>query len=147
MITVDEIMSNNIVTVGPEASLQEAQELMLGNRIRHLPVADEGRLLGLITQRDLLAASESTLDGLHASDRAERARDTKVAVVMTRDILRVGPGANMREAALQLQRQKVGCLPVVDGDRLLGIVTDYDFVGVAVNLLEQLELGEPEPYD
>jgi CBS domain-containing membrane protein len=67
--------------------------------------------------------------------------------MMVTDIDTVPPSAPLRRAALYLERHKIGCLPVVDEGRLVGIITDTDFVGVAINLLEQLENYEPEADD
>lgn len=120
------------------ASLQEVEREMSLGRIRHIPIVDEqGRLLGLISHRDLLAAGD---------DMARRVRE-----VMQTDVKTVAPGTAAHEAAYLLLRYAIGCLPVTDEEEVLvGIVTETDFVRAAYSLLggkvpiDQLELEEKE---
>jgi predicted transcriptional regulator len=72
-----------------------------------------------------------------------RAADVMVRDVMVTKIATVNSNASLRQAALFLEEKRIGCLPVVDGGKLTGIITDTDFVGVAINLLEQMEEEEP----
>lgn len=145
MFDVSTIMSTELVTVHPSASLYHARELMNKKGIRHLPVVNQdGKLVGLLTQSDVLAASDSIL-----KDRDSQLDTTLFPVedAMVTEIDTVSPQADLRQAAMYLERHKIGCLPVVEGGKLVGIVTDSDFVGVAINLLEQLEDFEPETTD
>lgn len=142
MISVDEIMTTDLVTLSPEDTLAAAARLMSERGFRHLPIVDaDGALAGLVTQSDVLAASASTLAG---GDGGVDPSTVPVKSFMTRDVATIDERASLRQAAIYLQRHKYGCLPVVTDGRLRGIVTDYDFVGVAINLLEQLELAEPD---
>ena len=104
-------------------------------------IDSENKLVGLITLTDLLASTDSRL-----RDRDERLRASEIRVeeVMTTDVATVDQHASLRNAALFLEKHKIGCLPVVTGDTLRGIITDTDFVAVAINLLEQLEINEPD---
>lgn len=141
MFSIDAVMSTELKTLPPSASLADARELMQENRIHHLPVVEEGnRLVGLLTLTDVLRASDSSLrdDG----DRI-RARDIGIADVMVTDVATVSRDASLRQAALFLEKYRIGCLPVLDGEALVGIITDSDFVAVAINLLEQIEESEP----
>ncbi len=141
MLTIDTIMTTDLITVPPSASLAEARELMHDHRIHHLPVVDENDgLVGLLTLTDVLAATDSRL---RAKDSRMHAKDICINEVMTTDIATVDEGASLRQGALFLEKHKIGCLPVMNGDKLTGIITDTDFVGVAINLLEQLEETEP----
>lgn len=146
MITLSEIMTEQPFTLGPDNSLKQAIDLMNQERIRHIPIVnDEQHLLGLVTLSDVLAARESKLV-LGSQEREEEFTDNvQLAELMTRNVACVDPHAGIKEAALYLQRHKYGCLPVVDRGRLIGIVTDTDFIGVAINLLEVME--EREPFD
>ena len=140
MITVDEIMSDELRTLTEQDTLADAQKLMSEQHIHHVPIVDGNfGLVGLVSHRDVLAATESNLS--HNS-LAQNAQDVSVGEFMTRDVTTVDPRANLRQAALYLQKHNYGCLPVVDEDRLVGIVTDSDFVSVAINLLEQMEIAE-----
>ena len=141
MFSIDAVMSTELKTLPPSASLADARELMQEHRIHHLPIVEaDNRIVGLLTLTDVLRASDSSLrdDG----DRI-RARDIGVADVMVTDVATVSREASLRQAALFLEKYRIGCLPVVDGDALVGIITDSDFVAVAINLLEQIEDSEP----
>ena len=141
MLTIDAIMTTDLITVRPSASLAEARSLMQEHRIHHLPVVDnDGGLVGLLTLTDVLAASDSRL---RAQDSRMRAIDICIEEVMTADVATVDQHASLRQAALFLEKHKIGCLPVMNEGRLTGIITDTDFVGVAINLLEHLEETEP----
>lgn len=142
MFSIDEVMSTDLITVKPSASLAEARSLMQDNHIHHLPVvggADE--LVGLVTLTDVLRAQDSVLR--EQGDRI-KATEIPVAEVMVTNVATVSQDASLRQAALFIEKHSIGCLPVVDDDRLIGIITDSDFVAVAINLLEQLEEFEPE---
>jgi CBS domain-containing protein len=140
--TVAELMSTELHTLSPGSSLADVQELMNRQRIRHVPVVDAaGYLVGLISQRDVLAASDSRLaDTPHRRDPAT----IRIDDVMTRSLVTVNPDTSARRAGLYMERHKIGCLPVMADKQLIGIITDTDFVGLAINLLEQLEEYGPE---
>ncbi|KUE80188.1 acetoin utilization protein AcuB [Aeromonas schubertii] len=146
MITLSEIMTEKPFTLGPENSLKQAIDLMNQEKIRHIPVVDgEHQLLGLVTLSDVLATRESKLFVTTQEREAEFTDSVRLEELMTRNVAWVDPHAGIKEAALYLQRHKYGCLPVVERGKLIGIVTDSDFIGVAINLLEVME--EREPYD
>lgn len=133
---VSEIMSRNIIGLPPSATLNEARTLMQRHHIRHLPVLDNERLVGLVSQRDILAAQESSLE---KGQNGHFLTLHQLSEMMITDVVTVSPKAGIREAALYLQKHKYGCLPVVDKDQVVGIVTDSDFVTVAIHLLEVLD--------
>lgn len=142
MFSIDAIMSTNLVTVEPSATLAEARTLMQDNRIHHIPVVEDGQLVGLVTLTNVLAATDSFL----RDDKTRiHANEIGISDAMVTDVATVDVNASLRHAALFLEKHKIGCLPVLDDDKLVGIITDTDFVGVAINLLEQIE--ETEPFD
>ncbi len=142
MFTIDAIMTTDLITVAPSASLAEAQTLMQENRIHHLPVVENGKdLVGLVTVTDVLAATDSRL---REDDSRIHPEDICIRDVMVTDVITVDHRASLRQAALFIEKHKIGCLPVLSEDRLVGIITDTDFVAVAINLLEQLEETEPD---
>lgn len=148
MYTVAEIMTTDLHTVGADTTLSDARDKMTELGIRHLPVVDDkGELVGLISQRDVLAAMDSDLYRIDESQTTEREDWVCVADFMTTRITTVDEHASARSAARHLERRKYDCLPVVTDGKLVGIVTDTDFVGLAINLLEQIEAAEPEPLD
>ena len=140
MFSIEAIMSTNVITASPSATLAEARTLMHDNRIHHLPVTDGKKLVGLLTLTDVLAATDSFL-----RDERNRIHDNEVLVsdVMVSDVATVDVNASLRQAAFFIERHKIGCLPVMQSGQLAGIITDTDFVAVAINLLEQIESTEP----
>ena len=142
MITVDEIMTTDVQTLTTGDSLATAARLMSERGFRHIPILDDSQtLVGLVSQSDVLAASASNLS---LETAARGPGEIRIGEVMTRDLATVDEHANLRQAALHLQRNKFGCLPVVQNGKLRGIVTDSDFVAVAINLLEQMELQDAD---
>lgn len=142
MFSLDMIMTTELLTVHPSDSVQSARKLIQDHRIRHLPVVDDNeKLVGLVTQTDLFAATDSFL-----RDREDRlpVRSFPVADIMVTNIATISEDASLRQAAIFIEKHKMGCLPVLRDDKLVGIITDTDFVGVAINLLEQLEETEPD---
>ncbi len=141
MMNLDFIMSTDLKTVAPEETLATVRTIMHDYRIHHVPVVDdEEKLVGLVTLTDVLAATDSILrdekSRLHATE-------IKVADIMRRDLATIDEHASLRQAALFIEKHQIGCLPVVTDGNLRGIVTDSDFVSVAINLLEQIEEAEP----
>ena len=135
-IQVREIMSTDLVTLTEDETLAHAQGCMARGRIRHLPVVRDGKLVGLLTHRDLLAASFSIFAEV---DRGEQRRifgTVPVVEAMHRDVVTVAPDLPVREAARILIENKYGCLPVVGpAGELVGIVTEADFLHLTVRLL------------
>lgn len=142
MFSIEAIMSTDLITAPPSATLADARRLMHANRIHHLPVVDEDEtLVGLVTLTNVLAATDSIL---RDPDNRLHAEDIKISDVMVTDLATVDEHASLRQAALFIEKHRIGCLPVVTDGKLRGIITDTDFVAVAINLLEQLEDTEPE---
>jgi len=142
MFSIESIMSTDLVTIRAEGSLADARALMQQHRIHHLPVVDgAGQLVGLLTISDLLAATDSVL-----RDDDDRIDASEICIddVMVTDLATIDEKADLRQAALFLEKHRIGCLPVVSNGELRGIVTDTDFVAIAINLLEQLEETEPD---
>lgn len=140
MFSIDAIMSTDLITLAPTDTVAEARALMHQNRIHHLPVIDEDRLIGLVTLTNVLAATDSFL---RDSENRIHAREVDVKDIMVTDIATIDEHASLRQAALFIEKHKIGCLPIVTDGKLRGIITDTDFVGVAINLLELAEETEP----
>ena len=112
-------MSPKVVTVEPQESLAEARSLLHRHGIRQLPVLRNGRLVGIITDRDLRSAGN---------------KDATVAELMTPKPIVIGPNASVDEAARTLTAHKIGALPVVDGGKLVGILASSDILDAFVDL-------------
>ena len=144
MFTLNAIMTTELITLLPTANLAEARELMHTHKIHHLPVVnDDNTLIGLVTLTNLLAATDSVL---RDPDNSIHPEDVIVKDIMVTDVATVDEHASLRQAALFLEKHRIGCLPVVTDGMLKGIITETDFVAVAINLLEQLENSEPDDY-
>ncbi len=144
MLSVAEIMTREPYTLGPDDTLADARKLMAEHHIRHIPiVSGDGTLVGLVSQRDVLAAEDSSVLN-QAGDPESSEAYVALSSVMTSPVQTVDEHAGLRGTAMHLQKNKMGCLPVLNEGRLVGIITDSDFVAIAINLMEQLEAGEPE---
>ncbi|RME43508.1 MAG: CBS domain-containing protein [Deltaproteobacteria bacterium] len=137
-LTVADIMTEEVVTLNEDESMDLAETLMEIGRIRHLPVVDaNGVVKGLVTHRDLLRMSISEVVDLDAEERREILSNIPVAQVMRREVMLTSPETSLLEAARFMQDHKYGCLPVVDEEGVLvGIVTEADFIGLTIRLLE-----------
>jgi len=133
---VRDIMSTDVVTLTEDETLADAKRCMDRGRIRHLPVLRDRKLVGLVTHRDLLAASFSIFAEVEPAEQRRIFVRVPVVEAMHRDVITVGPDEPVASAARTLLDNKWGCLPVVD-DRgnLLGIVTEADFLQLTVRLL------------
>jgi len=120
------------VTLSPTDRLDLAGDIMRLGRIRHLPVIEDGRLVGVVSQRDLLAASLSKTLDFEAEHRRSFSRSVEVAEVMSRDLVTVENAAPLGLAAERMVDRQIGCLPVVDADgALVGLLTETDLVRAA----------------
>ena len=130
---VSEVMRREIVTVSSQERLDLTQDLMNLGRVRHLPVVDEGRLVGILSHRDLLAASLTKALEFDGPSRRTFLRSVEVGEVMARDVATVGPDTTLADAARILVGRQIGCLPVLDSaGTLIGLVTETDLISVAL---------------
>lgn len=142
MKTVGELMTRELITLKETQNLALADELLRLHRIRHLPVVRDGKLVGLITHRDLLKAM-----ALGCQDPARQAQ--WAADIMNREVRTARPDTPLREAVEVMLDNKYGCLPVVgDHGHLLGILTEADLVRYAQQLIGDLDrLSEAAEYE
>jgi acetoin utilization protein AcuB len=132
---VADVMTRELVTLTPEQTLRDAIELLRRGQIRHLPVVDGRRLLGIVTDRDVKRATPSVLTGIDKDAYDNSLITIKVGQLMTREPITV-PGRSPLKNAVEIFIQKrVGALPVVDDGQLVGILTDSDVLRVAYDLL------------
>jgi CBS domain-containing protein len=125
-MNVSQWMTISVVTVNPKDSLRHARELMVKHRINQLPVTMDGKLVGIVTDRDIRDAYPSSLRLLRGKDIDEFADSYTVEEVMTYNVSAVSPQTSLREAAQRLRKQRFGALPVVEKERLVGIITRSD---------------------
>ncbi len=123
-------MTTEVATIGRNDELTIADDIMKMKRVRHLPVVEERRLVGVLTQRDLFHAALST--ALNFGEKAQKAflKTVVVKEVMTDEVLTIDPGADVKEAARLMIEHKIGCLPVIENGKLVGIVSETDLLRV-----------------
>ena len=135
MFAVEELMTRDVVTISEGDNLALGDDLLKLHHIRHLPVVREGRLVGLVSHRDLIRAL--------ARQGGSRSTPIWAKDVMVRAVETVSPRASVREVVEKLLDRKYGCMPVVEEDgRLVGIITASDLVRLAGRLLEERERGD-----
>ena len=123
---VRDLMTSDVVTVGPDESIDALKDLMVNERIRHVPVVDgAGALLGLVSERDLLL-------------RALFEEENKVTDIMAWNVATIGPDQDVSKAARIMFDNKCGCLPVIEEGVLAGILTEADFVKAAAHVRASL---------
>lgn len=145
MITVEEIMTKDPVTLSQYNSLHDARKLMREKRFRHIPIVDENKILiGLVTQRNVLEHGISSQSFIEEDELAKIEQGTLLADVMTTNLKTVRPSVRIADAAHLVHKHKFGCLPVTNqSDQLVGIITDHDFVEITIQLLDMMDASEP----
>ena len=122
-------MMRNPVFVDENDSMKKAMDILKEREIRHLPVLKGGdKLVGILTERDIKQASPSSATALEIREIYYLLDKVKVKQIMTRRVFTVSSNASIEEAALIMREKKIGCLPVVDGGRLVGILTETDIL-------------------
>ena len=133
---VADIMTRKVFTIREDKTVFVANEIMRWAHIRHVPVVDaHDRLVGVISHRDVLEASVAALEAARNAPTQRRAVDPgPLTRIMHRQVHTTTPTTSVQEAAATMRRLKIGCLPVLDDERLVGIVTAFDII----HLVEQL---------
>jgi acetoin utilization protein AcuB len=139
-----EKINRNPVTIGPEASFYEARALIHDKGIRHLPVVDKSnRLVGIVTDRDIREAAPSDATLLSVQELHYLLGKLKVSSFMTpkEKLITITPDTLIEEAVHLMQEHKIGCLPVLEGDKLYGIFTETDALAHLVDVFGFKEKG------
>jgi acetoin utilization protein AcuB len=137
MLLVKDAMTHEVVVLPPQTTAGEALALCRERRIRHLPVLEGGRLVGIVSDRDLRSATPALGDPA----RAEALGRIVVSEIMASDVTTARPEDPIEEAANAMREKKVGCLPVVEGDALVGIISSSDVMEALVYLMGAHEPG------
>lgn len=128
--TVEQFMSTDLFTVRPEDVIDLAASLMHWKHLRHVPVEnDDGELVGIVSHRDLLE--------LLALGKMDEGGELVVRDIMRKELITISPATSALEALYLMREKNIGCLPVVKGERLVGLITAYDFLTVSVKLFEE----------
>ncbi len=132
---VEEIMTKKVITIKPGDTLYKAQELMVKNSIRHLPVVSDKELDGIITESDIRGAFVQKSKGSDKKVVVLDPNKMKVSDYMTRKPQTVRPETNIEDAALLVYKNKIGSLPVVEGNKLVGIISILDMLGLFIDMM------------
>ena len=128
--TVEQFMATDLFTVRPEDVIDLAANLMHWRHVRHVPVEDdEGKLVGIVSHRDLLE--------LFALGKTNGTSEIVVRDVMKQDVITIKPETPTLEALFLMREKNIGCLPVVKNEKLIGLITAYDFLTVSAKLFEE----------
>ena len=131
-LRVQDVMQSEVVTLQRCDRLDLAEDVMRLGSIRHMPVLASGRVVGVVSNRDLLAAGLSRALDFEADQRRTFLRSVEVSEMMSKRVVTIGPGALLVEAAERMVMERIGCLPVVKPDgAFVGIVTETDLIRAA----------------
>jgi CBS-domain-containing membrane protein len=121
--TVREIMMGSPVTLKPGDTLDLANDIIAIGRIRHIPVVEEGKLVGLLSERDLLGATATRIFGISNKSRSALLKSTRIKDVMKKRVVTVEPDTPIKDAARLMADKKIGCVPVLSDGGVVGLVT------------------------
>jgi CBS domain-containing protein len=131
-VTVRDLMTQNPTTLDRNETLDLAESIMNLGRVRHMPVVEDGKVIGILSQRDLFRSALITSLGFGRKTTGALMKTIKIKEIMTEKVVTISPDASVKEAARQMMEKKIGCLPVLEGDRLVGIVTETDMLQYVV---------------
>jgi CBS domain-containing membrane protein len=121
--TVREIMIGSPVTLAPNDTLDLANDVISLGRIRHIPILDNGKLVGLISGRDLIGAAANRIFGLKQKSRSALLKSELIKNIMKKRVITVTPDTPIKDAAMLMANKKIGCVPVLSDGTLVGLVT------------------------
>jgi len=127
-MTVKEVMVKEVATLDVNDELSLANDIMRLGRIRHLPVVDGSRLVGLVSERDLFRSSLAHALGYGGSASRNLMKALRIKDIMVREVATISPEARLFDAVKLMIEKKIGCLPVVEDDRLVGLITETDIL-------------------
>lgn len=134
-MSVADFMTQELFTVTPDMRINDAVDIMKERQIHRLPVVDNGRLVGLVTQGIIEAAMPSKATSLSVYEMNYLLNKTTVQDVMEKSVLTIAPGASLEDAIYKMRQYNIGVLPVLDGaDHLQGIITNNDIFDAFLNL-------------
>jgi len=125
---VQDVMTRNPHTLEADDVLDLADDLMTMARIRHIPILAGGKLVGIVSQRDLFFSALVKALGVQQREQKDLMKTIRARELMSRPVITISPGASVKEAARLMGENKIGCLPVVKGKQFVGIVTETDIL-------------------
>jgi acetoin utilization protein AcuB len=134
-------MTTNPFTVSPEQTIPDAHEIMARHGVKRLPVMKSGRLVGVVSKEDIDRYSPSKATSLSMGEITYLLSKTRIRQIMSKNLITISPDALLEEAATLMRDNKVSFLPVVDHDKLVGIITESDIFDSFIELLGFRESG------
>jgi acetoin utilization protein AcuB len=138
---IESWMRHPVVTVKPRDSARHARETMERHRLNQLPVVTDGHLVGIVSDRDLRDAFPSVFESAEAAAQHRRAGTDPAMIpvedVMTREVLTLPPNVFVADAARLMRRERIGAIPIVEGARLVGILTRSDVLDAFIDVEQE----------
>lgn len=131
---VREIMMGSPVTLKPDETLDLANDVISLGRIRHIPIMEDGRLVGVLSERDMMGAATTTIFGLKRKSKSALLKSVLIKDVMKKKVVTVKPDTPIKDAAHLMKEKKIGCVPVVNEGSLVGLVTTTDILRYVENV-------------
>jgi CBS domain-containing protein len=144
-MNVRDLMQTEVTTLKAAEDLGLAGDIMEIGQIRHLPVMTDNKLVGIVSQRDLLRAAVSSVLRMRRSTERSWLQKIRVREVMTKKVVTIAPGATIRDATALMLKKRIGCLPVLDGDALVGLLSETDCLRYLARVLELPEIKQRLP--
>jgi len=138
-IRMRDIMSSPVICVDSLTTVTDAHVLMHDHKIRRLPVIDDGKLVGILTQGDVRGAMPSEVTTLNRAEQDYLIKQLKVERVMSREVIVVTEEMSLGDAARLLVQYKIGGLPVITDGKVVGMVTESDIFGIVVAMIDKLD--------
>jgi acetoin utilization protein AcuB len=142
---VKDWMTPGVITANPEMTLPEALELMRVRKVRRLPVCEKGKLVGIVTRGDLRGAQPSEATSLSIFELHYLVGRITLSQIMTRHPLAVTPTTTIQDAANSMLEHKISGLPVMQANRLVGIITESDIFRLVVKTWQEQDKLLPQP--
>ncbi len=131
---VSDWMTKKVITVSPDAFISDVVSLIKEKKIKHIPVMKGSKLKGIISDSDIKEYVPSKATSLDIYELHYLLQSTKVKTIMHKDVATTTPGSPVEEAALKLSEAHIGCMPVMEGSKLVGIISDYDIFRALVDI-------------
>ena len=123
-----EIMMGSPVTLQPQDTLDLANDVISLGRIRHIPVVEDGRLVGILTERDLMGAAAINIFGLKQKSKSALLKNALIKDMMKTRVMTVTPDTPIKDIAHLMADKKIGCVPVVSAGAVVGLITTTDIL-------------------
>jgi CBS domain-containing protein len=141
---VKDLMIKEVATLDIEDELSLANDIMRLGRIRHLPVISGDKVVGIVSERDLFRSSLAQALGYGNKDTREVMKTLRIKDVMVKQVVTVAPDTDLKDAVALMVERKIGCLPVVQGHKLVGLITETDILVQYCRELGGCPMPEPE---